>query len=210
MLLPPLEVVVHAAEIVGRVAVRDQPASRADDERQVLDADRALVLARAAGRALPQHLSRCRSRRACGPARRRAAPPASAGSAVFGLSSLPGAPGRAVHLAAAAFDARERVEHDLAAEILDRLEPDLLLLEIQIGHVAELGRLQEDRRSARAPDGSVSTRGSAPGTTRMTSAWSHQLTRPASDASSRRQASRNVTISVVMNRAITIDSSETF
>ena len=67
---------------------------------------------------------------------------------VFGLSSLPGAPRRTVHLAAAALDAGERVEHDLAAEILHRLEADLLLLEIEIRQVAELRRLQEhgDRR----------------------------------------------------------------
>ena len=38
-----LEVVVHRAERVGRLAVRHQAAPRADDERQVLDADRALL-----------------------------------------------------------------------------------------------------------------------------------------------------------------------
>src|SRR5262245_20731095 len=52
----PLEVVVHRAEILGRIAVRHQAAPRTDLDRQVLDADRALVLARAAHRALPQHL----------------------------------------------------------------------------------------------------------------------------------------------------------
>src|SRR6185503_11871068 len=52
----PFEVVVHGAEIVRRVAVRDQTASRADEDRQVFDADRALVLARAAAGALPEHL----------------------------------------------------------------------------------------------------------------------------------------------------------
>src|SRR5262249_7016260 len=51
-----LELVVHRAEIFRRVAVRDQPAPGADDDRRVLDADRALVLAGAARRALPQHL----------------------------------------------------------------------------------------------------------------------------------------------------------
>ena len=45
---------------------------------------------------------------------------------------------------------------------------------------------------------------------RMTSAWTHQLTRPAADSSSSRQPSRNVTISVAMNSAITIDSIDTF
>ncbi len=43
----------------------------------------------------------------------------------------------------------------------------------------------------------------------MTSACSHQLTRPASDASSSRHVSRNVTISVAMNRPMTIDSIDT-
>ena len=85
----PLEVVVHRAEVVGRVAVRHQAAPRADEERQVLDADRALVLAGAAGRALPQHLLGCRRRRASCRAR-----PASSASCVcrmivFGFSSLP-------------------------------------------------------------------------------------------------------------------------
>ena len=75
----PLEVVVHRAEIVGRVAVRDQPAARADQDRQVLDADRALVLAGAAGRALPEHLFADTPRRASVRGCRRAARPASAG-----------------------------------------------------------------------------------------------------------------------------------
>ena len=74
-----LEVVVHAAEIVGRLAVRHQAAPRADDERQVLDADRALVLAGAAGRALPEHLLGVDLAELASRARRRAAPPASAG-----------------------------------------------------------------------------------------------------------------------------------
>src|SRR6185503_20283258 len=50
-----LQVVVHPAEICRRLAIRDQPPARADDERDVFDAHRALVLAGAAGRALPQH-----------------------------------------------------------------------------------------------------------------------------------------------------------
>ena len=64
---------------------------------------------------------------------------------VFGLSSLPGAPGRTIHLAASALDAGERVEHDLAAEVLDRFEADLLLLEVEVRQRAELGRLEEAR-----------------------------------------------------------------
>ena len=84
-----LEVVVHRAEILGRVAVRHQAAPRADEDRQVLDADRALVLAGAAGRALPQHLLASRPRRACV-----SRSPASSASCVcrmivFGFSSLP-------------------------------------------------------------------------------------------------------------------------
>ena len=43
----------------------------------------------------------------------------------------------------------------------------------------------------------------------MTTECSHQLTRPSVDASSSRQVSRNVTISVAMNRPITIDSADT-
>ena len=74
-----LEVVVHRAEILRRVAVRHQAAARADEDRQVLDADRALVLAGAAGRALPQHLLAVDLAELRARARRRAAPPASAG-----------------------------------------------------------------------------------------------------------------------------------
>src|SRR5262249_20358807 len=51
-----LEVQVHRAEIVRRLTVRDEAAARSNQDRQVLDADGALVLAGAAGRALPQHL----------------------------------------------------------------------------------------------------------------------------------------------------------
>ena len=78
-----------AAEVVRRVAVRHEPAPRADEERQVLDADRALVLAGAARRALPQHLLAVDLAEL--PSRAR--PPSSASCVcrmiVFGLSSLP-------------------------------------------------------------------------------------------------------------------------
>ncbi len=125
-----------------------RPAARPDDQRQVLDAHRALVLAGAAGRALPEHLLAVELAELAARARPRAAPPASAGPASFGLSSLPAPHAGTVHLAASALHAREGVEHDLAAEILHRFEPDFLLLEVQVRHGAELGRLQEhgDRR----------------------------------------------------------------
>ena len=43
----------------------------------------------------------------------------------------------------------------------------------------------------------------------MTAACTHQFTRPAVLASGNRYVSRNVTISVAMNRPITIDSADT-
>ena len=52
----PLQVIVDAAQTLGRVAVRHQAAPGADEDRQMLDADRTLVLAGAARRALPEHL----------------------------------------------------------------------------------------------------------------------------------------------------------
>ena len=58
MLLRRSRLLNIAAEIVRRVAIRHQAAARADQHRQMLDADRALVFARAAGRALPEHLFR--------------------------------------------------------------------------------------------------------------------------------------------------------
>ena len=68
-----------AAEILGRVAVRHQAAPRPDQERQVLDPDRALVLARAARRALPEHLLGVDLAELPLALARQAAPPASAG-----------------------------------------------------------------------------------------------------------------------------------
>ena len=44
----------------------------------------------------------------------------------------------------------------------------------------------------------------------MTSAWTHQFTRPAIVPSSSRQVRRKVIISVAMKSAITIDSSDSF
>ena len=120
---------------------------------------------------------------------------------VFGIQLLAGAPRRAVHLAAAALDAGERVEHALAAEILHRLEADLFLLEIEVRHVAELRRLQEhgDRRQhqvkvLRCRD-------------QREEREDHDRVHPPVDArrptiaSSSRHVSRNVTISVAMNSA---------
>src|SRR5262249_31410676 len=131
---PALEVVVHRAEVSGRVTVRDQTAPSTDQNRQVLDPDRALILAGAARRALPQHVfgvdvaelpvARAGKQRVLGLQDDR-----------LGVERLPRPPRRTVHLTAPAFDARECVEHHLAAEILYRLEAHLLLLEIEVRQV---------------------------------------------------------------------------
>ena len=118
----------------GRVAVRHQTAARADDERQVLDADRALVLAGAARRALPQHLLACRSRRVWCRARQPAGRPASAEISVLGFSSLP-----APHAGQFTWQRPHSTQVNasstrLAAEVLHGLQPDLLLLEIEVRH----------------------------------------------------------------------------
>ena len=114
----------------------------------MLDADRALILAGAARRALPEHLLACRPRRACV-----SRSPASSASCVcrmivFGFSSLP-----APHAGQFTWQRPHSTQVNassthLAAEILDGLEPDLFLLEIEVRHVAELRRFQEhgDRR----------------------------------------------------------------
>src|SRR5207244_10642417 len=123
---------------------RHEAAPRADENRQMLDADRALVLARAAGRALPQHLLAVhlteRSFSTVGKQRvlRLQDDP-------FRVQLLAGAPRGTIHLATAALDARERIEHHLAAEILHRLETNLLFFEIEIRQAAELRRLQQHR-----------------------------------------------------------------
>src|SRR5262249_42444516 len=137
-----LEVVVHRAEVRRRVAVRDQAAPRSDQDRQVLDPDRALVLARTAGRALPELFLGVN---VAGLARRLASEERvlRAQDDRLRVELLAGAPRRTVHLAASALDAREGVEPHLGAEILHRLEPDLLFLEIEVRQVAQLRRLQE-------------------------------------------------------------------
>src|SRR5689334_16499161 len=103
----------------------------------MLDADRALVLARAAGRALPELFLRVDVAELAAelPCQQRVL---RAEHDCLRVQLLAGAPRRAVHLAPSALDARERIEAHLAAEIFDRLEADLLLLEIQIRQVAEL------------------------------------------------------------------------
>ena len=109
----------------------------------MLDSDRALVLAGTAGRALPEHLLRVDARQP--------RLPWAVEKRVLCLQDerlrvelLPRAPRRAVDLAASALDACKRVEHRLAAEILHRLEPDLLLVEVEVWDVAELWRPQQD------------------------------------------------------------------
>ena len=59
------------------------------------------------------------------------------------IEFLPRAPGRTVHLAASALDAREGIEHSFAAEILHGFKTDLLLLEVEVRDIAELERLEE-------------------------------------------------------------------
>src|SRR4029079_2285317 len=131
------QVVVHAAEIFGRIAVRNQSSPRADQQRQVFDAHRTLILAGAAGRALPEHLLRVDLSELALPLTREQRLLRLQDDG-FRIELLPRAPRRAVHLTAAALDARERVEHNLAAEILHRLEADLFLLEIEIRQITEL------------------------------------------------------------------------
>src|SRR5580765_2210684 len=142
-----LEMVVHRAQILRRLTVRHQPAPRADDDRRVLDADRALVLAGAARRALPQDLLAVEVAELAVTlaGKHRLLRLKDKG---LGIQLLPRPKRRAVHLAAAAFDTRERVEHGFLAEILHGLEADLFLLEIQIRNAAKLRRLQKngDRR----------------------------------------------------------------
>ena len=95
---------------------------------------------------------------------RRAARPRSAGSSVFGLSSLPVRVRRAVHLAAPALDARERVEHLLALDVLHASRGRPAPARSR-GSAPCRGRATAGRPSAAtARGGSASSPGSAPGT----------------------------------------------
>ena len=108
--------------------------------------------------------------------------------------------GRAVHLAAAALDARERVEHLLPLDVLQRLEPDLLLLEVEVRHRGEHAATAGRRSAATARrwkcfESGMSTR----------NAEDDQRVDPPVHArrqrrSPSRKASRNVTISVRMKQ----------
>src|SRR5262245_19831724 len=136
--------VVYAAQVFGSIAVRHQSAAAADDQRHVLDPDRALVFTGAACGALPQDLlgvdlreTRLALVRQQGVLRLK--------NDLLGVQLLPGAPRRAVHLAASALHARERIEHALAADIFQRLEANLLFLQIKIRDGAKLRGFQEDR-----------------------------------------------------------------
>src|SRR5439155_27189502 len=108
-----------------------EAAARADEDRQMLDADRTLVLARAARRALPQNLFRVdlAKLRFVLPLKQRVL---RLQHDRLRIQRLPRAPSRAVDLAAAALDARERVQPHLAAEIFHRLEAEPFLLEAAI------------------------------------------------------------------------------
>src|SRR5262249_46582949 len=132
-----LEVVVHPAEILRRVAVRDEPPPRPDDQRQVLDPDWTLVLARPTRRALPQHLLRVDlTELPIGPAGKHCL--LRLQDERLGVELFPRSPRWTVHLTAATLHTGERIEHDLAAEILDGLETNLLFLKIEVRQVPEL------------------------------------------------------------------------
>ncbi len=138
----PLQMVVHRPQRVGSLAVRRQAPPRANDQRQMLDAHRTLLLARAARRALPQHSGLVLL------GQLRVESPGEQGDFVLEdqllrIEQLPCRVGRAVHLAPAALDARERVEHLLLLEVTHGLEADLLLLEVEVPHIAELWRLEK-------------------------------------------------------------------
>ena len=198
-----------AAQVVRRVAVRHQPAARADDERQVLDADRALVLAGAAGRALPEHLLACRPRRASSRAR-----PASSASCVcriivFGIQLLARAPRRTIHLAAPALDAGERVEHRSCCRdpspSRGRPAPSRNRDSAALPSSGDFrNTVIGDSTRWKCFDAGISARNA-----RMTSVCIHQLTRAADAALVEPNVSRNVIISVAMNSAMTIDSTDT-
>ena len=62
----------------------------------------------------------------------------------LGVERLPGVPGRAGLLAAAAFGAREAVEQVLPAEVLEGLEPErrVLVLEVHLRQLAARASLR--------------------------------------------------------------------
>src|SRR4026208_946279 len=102
----------------------------------MLDADWALVFTSAAGRALPQHflaVNFAELPRVLGlgvaPGEQRLL---GLQDDPLGIQRLARAPRRAIPLAAATLDAGERVEPHLALQVLDGLQPDLLLLEIEV------------------------------------------------------------------------------
>src|SRR5262249_42248917 len=129
--------------IVRGLSVRDESAACADENRQVLDTDRALVLARTARRALPEHLGRVDVyelflRRA---GEQRVLGLQDDGLRIEGLACHPRG---TVDLTASAFNTRERIEDALLGKVLQRLEAHLFPLEVEVRHVAELARLQKN------------------------------------------------------------------
>ena len=201
----PLQVVVHRAQRVGRLAVRHQAAPRADDERQVLDAHRALVLARAARRALPQHagvvlLGELRVHPA-----RRAAPPRSAGSASSGSARFPVAYAgqfiwhrpHSTHVNASStcfFSSCATVSRPTSSFSKSRF-----LTSPSIGDFRKT--VTGDSTRWKCFEFGISAR-----KTRMMTACSHQLTVAASPSSRRNTSRRNVIISVAMNTPMSTDS----
>ena len=167
-----------------------RPRRDADQNRQVLDADRALVLAGAAGRALPEDLlgvdlgellvALAREQRLLRLQDDR-----------LRVQLLAGAPRRTVHLAAAALDARERVEHRLAAEILTVSSPTSSFSKSRFGRLPSTGDFRKtvigESTRWKCFDAGISARNA-----RITSTCAHQLTRPASVSSASPNVSRNV------------------
>ena len=150
-------------ELTG-LAVGREAATRADDDGRVLDADRARLLARAARGALPQHVLVVQvdelQVELAGEQRLLVLE-----DQRLRVQQLAGRVGRAVLHAAAALDARERVEARLAWQVLDGLESHFLLLEVEVGHRLEPAATSGRRSAARSSGAGASSSGSARGST---------------------------------------------
>ena len=176
----------------------------------MLDADRALVLAGAAGRALPEHLLACRPRRACD----RASPASSASCVcrmiVFGFSSLP-----APHAGQFTWQRPHSTQVNASSTLLlprsfTVSRPTCSFSKSRFGRLPSSGDFRNTvigdstrwkmlRRRNQRHEREDHDRVHPP---------VHPL-RPATPSSSR-NVSRNVIISVAMNSAMTTDSIDTF
>src|SRR5262249_31647185 len=141
------ELVVQAAEVLWRVAVRHEASSRSYQNRQVLNADGTLVLTGTARRALPKDFFAVESAQlAIALSRKKRL--LRLQDNCLGVERFSRPPRRTVHLTTSALDTGKRVEYRFAAEIFDRFEADLLFFEIKIRHAAQLWGLDKhgDRR----------------------------------------------------------------